>query len=188
MFKRQRDITPPTSDDEEYQPKLVDYSDTESSDDEDNIRPPPRKRRPMVIYSDTESSDDDDLTSYYSIKTVNEKKSRIFRTQGKEFQINIKTFPDNVSPYQFISRLFDRLVEDIKERCEMESNDKMWMTILHPGLKLGVFLPWSDVSAMTGEVVLEEIMKVLQSNENFKINDGQMTIQVTVVRLPVGSG
>ena len=87
MFKRQRDITPPTSDNEEYQPKLVDYSDTESSDDEDNIRPPPRKRRPMVIYSDTESSDDEDLTSYYTIKTVKEKKSRIFRasTQHQDF-------------------------------------------------------------------------------------------------------
>ena len=159
MFKRQRDITPPTSDDEEYQPKLVDYSDTESSDDEDNIRPPPRKRRPMVIYSDTESSDDEDdedLTSYYSIKTVNEKKSIIFQTQGKEFQLNIKTFPDNDSPYQFISRLFDRLVEDIKERCEMESNDKMRMTISHPGLRLGVFVPWRDVSVMTGEAILQE--------------------------------
>ena len=49
-------------------------------------------------------------------------------------------------------------------------------------------MPWRDVSAMTGEAVLEEIMKVLKSNENFRINDGQMTIQVTVVRLPVGSG
>ena len=81
MFKRQRDITPPTSDDEESQPKLVDFSDTESSDNEENIRPQPRKRRPMVIYSDTENSDDEgdeDLTSYYTIKTVNEKKSRIF--------------------------------------------------------------------------------------------------------------
>ena len=179
MFKRQRDITPPTSDDEEYQPKLADYSDTESSDDDDNIRPPPRKRRPMVIYSDTESSDDEDdedLTSSYTIKTVKEKKSRLFRAQGKEFQLNTKTFPDNVSPYQFLSRLFDQLVEDIKERCQMESNDKMRMTILHPGLKLGVFVPWRDVSAMTGEAVLEEIMKVVQANENFKINDGQMTI------------
>ena len=88
MFKRQRDITPPTSDDEEPRRRLVDYSDTESSDDEDNIRPPPRKRRPMVIYSDTESSDDEDdedLTYYYTIKTVKEKKSRLFRAQGKEF-------------------------------------------------------------------------------------------------------
>ena len=85
MFKQQRDITPPTSDDEEPRRRLVDYSDTESSDDEDNIRPPPR---PMVIYSDTESSDDEedeDLTSYYTIKTVKEKKSRLFRAQGKEF-------------------------------------------------------------------------------------------------------
>ena len=39
---------------EESQPKLVDYSDTESSDDEDNIRPPQRKRRAKVIYSDAE--------------------------------------------------------------------------------------------------------------------------------------
>ena len=70
----------------------------------------------------------------------------------------------------------------------MESNDKMRMTNLHPGLKLGVFVPWRNVSAMTGEAVLQEIMKVLQSNENFRINDRQMTIQVTVVRLPVGSG
>ena len=43
----------------------------------------------------------------------------------------------------------------------MESNDKMRMTILHPGLKLGVFVPWRDVSAMTGEAILQEIMKVL---------------------------
>ena len=186
MVKRQRDNTPPTFDDEEPKPKLVDYSDTESSDDEDDIRPPPRKRRAMTMYSGDE--DDEDLTSYFTIKAVNEKKSRLFRAQGKEFQLNIKTFPDNVSPYQFISRLFDRLVEDIKERCQMESNDKMRMTILHPGLKLGVFVTWRDVSAMTGEAVLEEIMKVLQSNENFRINDRQMTIQVTVVRLPVGSG
>ena len=84
-----REILPhPLSDDEEYQRRLVDCSDSESSDDEDNIRPPPRKRRPMVIYSDTESSDDEDdedLTSYYTIKAVNEKKSRLFQAQGKSF-------------------------------------------------------------------------------------------------------
>ena len=76
MVKRQRDNTPPTSDDKDPQPKLVDYSDTESSDDEDDIRPPPRKRRAMTMYSD--DKDDEDLTSYYTIKAVNEKKSRLF--------------------------------------------------------------------------------------------------------------
>ena len=80
------------------------------------------------------------------------------------------------------------MVEDIKDRCQMESNDKMRMTSSHPGLKLGVFVTWRDVSAMTGEAMLEEIMTVLQSDKNFRIDDGQMTIQVTVVRLQVGSG
>ena len=74
MVKRQRDNTQPTCDDEELEPKLklVNYSDSESSDDE-HIRPPPRKRRAMSIYSD-----DEDLTSYYIIKEVNEKRSRLF--------------------------------------------------------------------------------------------------------------
>ena len=49
-------------------------------------------------------------------------------------------------------------------------------------------MTWRDVSAITGEAMLDEIIKVLQSNKNFRINDGQMTIQVTVVRLQVGSG
>ena len=50
---------------EDPQPKLVDYSDTESSDDEDNIRPPQRKRRAMVIYSD----DEDDEEQQSSVST-----------------------------------------------------------------------------------------------------------------------
>ena len=58
MLKRQRDNTPPTSDDEEFQPKL------RESDDEYDIRPPRRKRRTMVIYLDTESSDDEDLENF----------------------------------------------------------------------------------------------------------------------------
>ena len=44
--------------DKESQPKLVDYSDSESSDDEDNIRPPQGKRRAMVIYSDDENQEE----------------------------------------------------------------------------------------------------------------------------------
>ena len=44
--------------DKESQPKLVDYSDSESSDDEDNIKPPQRKRRAMVIYSDDEDEEE----------------------------------------------------------------------------------------------------------------------------------
>ena len=110
MLKRQRDNTPPTSDDEEFQPKL------RESDDEYDIRPPRRKRRAMVIYLDTESSDDEDDKICLLIILLRQSTRRnpdYFELKEK-FQSNIKTFPDNASPYQFISRLFDRLVKDIK--------------------------------------------------------------------------
>ena len=60
---------------EESQPKLVDYSDSESSDDEDNIRPPQRKRRAMVIYSDDE--DEEELTSQLSSVSTEKQQSSV---------------------------------------------------------------------------------------------------------------
>ena len=63
--KREEDLM----NDEVSQPKLVDYSDSESSDDEDNIRSPQRKRRAMVIYSD-----DEQLTSQQSSVSTEKQK------------------------------------------------------------------------------------------------------------------
>ena len=62
------------------------------------------------------------------------------------------------------------------------------MTVNHSGLKLGVFVTWRDVSSLTGEIILQEIEKVMQSNDNFKRNDGQMRIDVTTCKLPTGAG
>ena len=44
------------------------------------------------------------------------------------------------------------------------------------------------MSSLTGEVITQEIEKVMQSNDKFKINDGQMRMDVTVCRLPTGAG
>ena len=70
----------------------------------------------------------------------------------------------------------------------MVGSDKIRMTISHPDLKLEVFITWRDVSSLTGEVITQEIEKVMQSNDKFKINDGQMRMDVTVCRLPTGAG
>ena len=66
--KREEDLM----NDKESQPKLVDYSDSESSDDENNIKPPQRKRRAMVIYSDDE--DDEEQQSSESTEKPSRKR------------------------------------------------------------------------------------------------------------------
>ena len=93
-----------------------------------------------------------------------------------------------MSPLEFVPKLFDDLVEAIKIQCKVAGDDKIRMTVNHPGLKLGVFVTWRDVSSLTGEIILQEIEKVMQSNDNFKINDGQMRIDVTTCSLPTGAG
>ena len=65
--KREEDLM----NDKESQPKLLNYSDSESSDDEDNIRPPQRKRRAMVIYLD----DEDEEEQQSSVSTENQQSS-----------------------------------------------------------------------------------------------------------------
>ena len=49
-------------------------------------------------------------------------------------------------------------------------------------------MPFTDVTSLTGESLTQEIEKVVQSNEDFKINDGQMSLEVTHTKLPSGSG
>ena len=124
MVKRQRDNTPPTSDDKDPQPKLVDYSDTESSDDEDDIRPPPRKRRARTMYSDDE--DDEDLTSYYTIKAVNEKKSRLFELKGKNFNSTSRL---SLTMFRHISSYQDCLISWLKT----SKKDARWNPMIRCG-------------------------------------------------------
>ena len=144
----------------------------------------------QVIYVINYSSDseEDDEEKYYAIKPVRQTESRLFRSKANVYQVDVKKFPEDVSPLAFIPRMFDQLIEDIKRHCQVEGSDKIRMTINHPGLKLGVFITWRDVSSLTGDIITQEIERVMQSNDKFKINDGQMRIDVTVCRLPTGSG
>ena len=58
--------------------RLVDYSDSE--DEDDQIRPSPRKKkRAMVIYSDFEE-EEDSFDSFYTIKAKSEIASRKFQS------------------------------------------------------------------------------------------------------------
>ena len=149
----------------------MDYSDSED-DDDDQIRPPPRKRkRAMVIYSDSEGEEEDSFDSFYTIKAKSEIESRKFNTKSKVYSVDVKKFPDKTSPVEFIPRLF-QMADDIKRNCEAQGNDKLRMSINHPSLKLAIFIPYTNASDLSGELITQEIEKVLQSNENFRINDG----------------
>ena len=167
--------------------RLMDYSDSE--DDDDQIRPPPRKKkRAMVIYSDSEEEEEDSFDSLYTIKAKSEIESRKFKTKSNVYSVDVKKFPDKTSPVEFIPRLFQQMADDIKRNCGAQGNDKLRIRINHPSLKLAIFISYMNASDLSGELITQEIKKVLQSNENFIINDGQLSLDITHTRVPEGSG
>ena len=82
----------------------------------------------------------------------------------------MKKFPDKTSPVECIPRLFQQMADDIKRNCEAQENDNLLMNIYHPSLT--IFIPYTNASDLSGEFITQEIEKVLQSNEDFRINDG----------------
>ena len=114
--------------------RIVEYADSEDSEEE--MSQPPRKRQRINFLDDEEDYED-----YYTIKPVRQTESRVLRSKANIYEVDIEKFPDDVSPLHFIPRLFDDMIENIKRHCQVEGSDKIRMTISHPGLKLGVLLP-----------------------------------------------
>ena len=51
------------------------------------------------------------------------------------------------------------MVDDIKRNCEAQGNDKLRMSIYHPSLKLAIFIPYTNASDLSGELITQEIEK-----------------------------
>ena len=100
----------------------------------------------------------------------------------------MKKLPDKTSPIEFKPRLFQQMADDINRNCEVQGNDKLRMSIYHPSLKLAIFIPYTNASDLSGELITQEIEKVLPSNEIFRINDGQLSLDITHTRVPEGRG
>ena len=93
-----------------YQPKLVDYSDSEVSDDEDNIRPPQRKRRPMMIYSDDE--DEEELTYQQSSESTEKQQTESSVSTEKPSRKRNASDVSDISPKR--RRLDTRKMKTVK--------------------------------------------------------------------------
>ena len=80
------------------------------------------------------------------------------------YNVDVNKFPVNVSPLVFVPWMFQQLVNDTKKHSEAQGNDRIQISIHHLGLKLGIFVPFTDVTSLTGGSLTQEIEKVVQSN------------------------
>ena len=127
----------------------------------------------------------DNISDYFQITTQFERKSRKFATTSTVYNVEITPFPENLieKPLTFCQELFDRIVDELKEKSDVKADDMIRVTVSHPRLDMPICCMFMRAEALTGE-----IERVMQSNTDCDISDGDMSVEFTHTILPSGSG
>ena len=168
---------------DDFLPKKKHVRMIEESDSEDNIFSP--KKNPSQINEDNDG-ENIEMRTLYDFNDVLNKKSRKFRTESHVLTASFKRFEDLPPPQ--LDALFDDVSQQIKQKLNAEPSDMIRLGINHPSLDMGIHIPFMCAKQLEGTVLLDLMEKVLQSNTEFKLNDGFLTFDITHTKPPRGSG
>jgi hypothetical protein len=125
----------------------------------------------------------DDFFTVTDEKQVNVRK---FKTKGMSYTINfmdtfahleLSQFHDRL--HEIFQRVFDRVTRDIP------SHDQVRFVLHSPQLEYPISLPFMPRQRLTTERVLAEFERVIQSNQEFRLND-TVNIDIIHVEMPHG--
>ena len=125
---------------------------------------------------------------YYQIKPVRKHHSQKFNMTAKNYSVRFNNVLDDVDLLESRNRtygIFDHLLEDVTEG--MNSTDQVRFVLSSNQLQTPIALPFCPLEELTTEKVLSNVEKVVQSNEEFRLND-TVNIDIIHVEMPQGSG
>ena len=163
----------------------------EESNNEDEFIPPTtseeneqtgRGKKRKAETQDVEQED------YYRIQPVKDYHSKKFNMAAKNYRVQFNNALDNVDLLKSQNRtydIFDRLIKDVTEG--MNSTDQVRFVLQSNQLQFPISLPFCSLEELTTEKVFSQVEKVVQSNEEFRLND-TVNIDILRVQIPQGSG
>ena len=125
---------------------------------------------------------------YYRIKPVREHYSQKFKMASKHYGVRFNNVLHNVDLLESRNRtygIFDHLIKDVTKG--MNPNDQVRFVLSSNQLQTPIALPFCPLEELTTEKVLAHVEKVVQSNEEFRL-DNTVNIDVIRVEMPQGSG
>ena len=138
----------------------------------------------------TESEDEQDEQGQYyyhleSRKKYHSKKFGMTATDHKVRFNNVLDDFDLLESYESTLKIFHHLLEEVTEG--MAPNDKVRFILRSEQLETPISLPFMTVEELTTERVFSQIERVIQSNQEFRLND-TVTIDINHVKTPEGRG
>ena len=155
----------------------------EGSTTEDEHEQTGRGKKRKANAQDVEQEQD-----YYRIQTIKERYAPKFKTTGKNYRVQFNNTLDNVDLLESQTRtydIFDRLIQDVTKG--MNPTDQVRFILDSDQLQSPIILPFCALEELTTEKVLSQVEKVVQSNDDFRLNDA-VNIDILRVEMPQGSG
>ena len=135
-----------------------------------------------------ENQNEEQEQNYYQIKPVRKHHSKKFNMTAKNYGVRFNNVLDDVDLLESRKRtygIFDHLIKDVGE--DMNPNDQVRFILSSNQLQTPIVIPFCSLEELTTEKVLSHVEKVIQSNEEFRLNN-TVNIDVIRVEMPQGSG
>ena len=135
-----------------------------------------------------ENQNEEQEQNYYQIKPVRKHHSKKFNMTAKNYGVRFNNVLDDVDLLESRNRtygIFDHLIKDVTE--DMNPNDQVRFILSSNQLQTPIVIPFCSLEELTTEKVLSHVEKVVQSNEEFRLNN-TVNIDVIRVEMPQGSG
>ena len=130
---------------------------------------------------------DDDPRQFYVMTKLKEQKMEKFRTTASTYRVKFRNIDvgDVTDILNTLKRMFAAVLEDMTSHAK--TGDLIRMTVQSPTLDFPIVVPFLRLQEVTVDRFLSEVERVLQSNEDFMIDEG-LEIDITRVDMPSGSG
>ena len=125
---------------------------------------------------------------YYEIQTVRKQHSKKFGMTATDHIVRFNNVLHDVDLLESQERthaIFHHLIEDVT--TGMNPNDQVRFILRSDQLQTPISIPFLPLEKLTTEKVLSHVEKVVQSNQEFRLND-TVTIDIIHVETPQGSG
>ena len=135
-----------------------------------------------------ENQNEEQGQNYYQIKPVRKHHSKKFNTTAKNYSVRFNNVLDEVDLLESRNRaydIFNNLIEDVN--ADMNPNDQVRFMLHSDQLQTPIAIPFCSLRELTTEKVLSHVEKVVQSNEEFRLNN-TVNIDIIRVEMPQGSG
>ncbi|MEW8544218.1 MAG: hypothetical protein AB2693_11855, partial [Candidatus Thiodiazotropha sp.] len=126
---------------------------------------------------------EDDPRRFYALSKIKEQRIEKFRTTASTYKVTFKDIEVVEDILPALRRLFTSIFQELTKGAK--TNDLVRITVESPSLDYPISIPFLKIPELTADRFMSELERVLQSNEDFTI-DESLVIEVTLVDMPDG--